>query len=166
MFGFDVRLRQCPNAPFLFYNKAQVFIDSLFFQTGLVRSCQISEKCLLWRLFSFFLHPSFLLFLLYFLFLFCFINNIVTGDQSPSSPSSRWPGANYGNRTLGVCVCLTVFLTGHHSVTCTSVGCITHTPILSKHSYWADLQHAECFLRIPFFKGPSYHVYCKWKLVN
>ncbi|XP_049898637.1 protein diaphanous homolog 2 isoform X4 [Epinephelus moara] len=22
------------------------------------------------------------------------------GDQSPSSPSSRWPGANYGNRTL------------------------------------------------------------------
>uniref|UniRef100_A0A3B5QMK7 Diaphanous related formin 2 n=1 Tax=Xiphophorus maculatus TaxID=8083 RepID=A0A3B5QMK7_XIPMA len=24
------------------------------------------------------------------------------GDQSPSSPASRWPGANYGNRTLGV----------------------------------------------------------------
>ncbi|MEQ2252342.1 Diaphanous, partial [Ilyodon furcidens] len=22
------------------------------------------------------------------------------GDQSPSSPASRWPGANYGNRTL------------------------------------------------------------------
>lgn len=31
---------------------------------------------------------------------------IVTGDQSPSSPASRWPGANYGNRTLGVCVFL------------------------------------------------------------
>uniref|UniRef100_A0A3P8S2U7 Protein diaphanous homolog 2 n=1 Tax=Amphiprion percula TaxID=161767 RepID=A0A3P8S2U7_AMPPE len=24
------------------------------------------------------------------------------GDQSPSSPASRWPGANYGNRTLDV----------------------------------------------------------------
>uniref|UniRef100_A0A3B3IGD6 Diaphanous related formin 2 n=1 Tax=Oryzias latipes TaxID=8090 RepID=A0A3B3IGD6_ORYLA len=27
------------------------------------------------------------------------------GDQSPSSPASRWPGANYGNRTLGFPPC-------------------------------------------------------------
>jgi len=37
---------------------------------------------------------------------FFFITNIVTGDQSPSSPAARWPGANYGNRTLGVLISL------------------------------------------------------------
>lgn len=30
------------------------------------------------------------------------MTNAVPDDQSPSSPASRWPGANYGNRTLGV----------------------------------------------------------------
>lgn len=34
----------------------------------------------------------------------CFIAIITAGDQSPSSPASRWPGANYGNRTLGACL--------------------------------------------------------------
>lgn len=52
----------------------------------------------------------------------CFITTIVTGDQSPSSPASRWPGANYGNRTLGVC------LQGHRSLLyhTYSAGCLTH----------------------------------------
>lgn len=68
----------------------------------------------IWNLWCLFLfscvssHPFFsYLFVFYFFFLFflyCFITNIVTGDQSPSSPGSRWPGANYGNRTLGVCI--------------------------------------------------------------
>lgn len=44
------------------------------------------------------------LFLLSLFFLCCFIAIITAGDQSPSSPASRWPGANYGNRTLGACL--------------------------------------------------------------
>lgn len=78
-----------------------------------------------------------------FSFFFIIITNVVTGDQSPSSPASRWPGANYGNRTLGVC--LTTFLTGHHPpFYCTSVGCLTHTSILSEHFNWAGLKCADC----------------------
>lgn len=105
--------------------------------------------------FLFLFSPPFLPFFsffsfLFFLFLYCFITNIVTGDQSPSSPASRWPGANYGNRTLGVC--LTTFLTGHHPLLyCTSVGCITHTSILSKHSNWAGLQHADSCAELLYF---------------
>ena len=98
-------------APFSFHISVFGFSGSAgvlkgFCQTlGVVHSCQISPMCHLWCLFSLFLflHPSPLLFFcFYFIFIF-FITNIVTGDQSPSSPSSRWPGANYGNRTLGVC---------------------------------------------------------------
>lgn len=44
------------------------------------------------------------LFLLSLFFLCCFIAIVTAGDQSPSSPASRWPGANYGNRTLGACL--------------------------------------------------------------
>lgn len=45
---------------------------------------------------------SLFLFHLPFSFLIPLTAHVVTGDQSPSSPASRWPGANYGNRTLGV----------------------------------------------------------------
>lgn len=47
-----------------------------------------------------------------FLFLSIITTNAVPDDQSPSSPASRWPGANYGNRTLGVF--LFFFFTRHH----------------------------------------------------
>lgn len=76
-----------------------------------------------------------------FFFLYCFTT--CTGDQSPSSPASRWPGANYGNRTLGVCVI--TFLTWCRLLLhCTSAGCcVTLTSIMCKYSNWAGLQHAE-----------------------
>lgn len=45
-----------------------------------------------------------LMFLLSLFFLCCCIAIVTAGDQSPSSPASRWPGANYGNRTLGACL--------------------------------------------------------------
>lgn len=60
---------------------------------------------------------NFLFFSILLFFLFFFITNVVTGDQSPSSPSSRWPGANSGNRTLGVCIqLLKVTQIQHHPV--------------------------------------------------
>lgn len=102
------QLRSSP-APCPFHVSVFGFNGGFFHTLGAVHSCQISETSD--AFFSFPVSPpipSFLIssfFCFFFLFfLYCFITNIVTGDQSPSSPGSRWPGANYGNRTLGVCI--------------------------------------------------------------
>ena len=51
--------------------------------------------------FSLSLSSSVLYFSVFFIS-FCPVPDILAGDQSPSSPASRWPGGNYGSRTLGV----------------------------------------------------------------
>lgn len=71
------------------------------------------------------------------LFFLCFIAIITAGDQSPSSPASRWPGANYGNRTLGAC------LSGPDALLLHSCWLQHHSFVLSKPPNWAGLQHAE-----------------------
>lgn len=66
------------------------------------------------------------LFLLSLFFLCCFIAVITAGDQSPSSPASRWPGAHYGNRTLGAC------LSGPDALVLHSCWLQHHSFVLSK----------------------------------
>lgn len=92
----------------------------VFIRTAKFWDCLIPVKYLQcfnpwWPVSYFPFSPAFLSHM-FFLFFYCFITTIVTGDQSPSSPASRWPGANYGNRTLGVCLLYRTY----------SAGCLTH----------------------------------------
>lgn len=88
-----------------------MFIISTFFFSFQTMGLSLSNKYLgcRWLLFFFFLFlapflsPVWIVFLYFIFSLSIIMTDALPDDQSPSSPSSRWPGANYGNRTLGVC---------------------------------------------------------------
>lgn len=106
---------KCQCSYFLYIHGTYIFFKlwDCLFQTNI---WDVSDS---FFVFFLFLAPSFVLFgwfsflsFFFFFVLSIIMTNAVPDDQSPSSPASRWPGANYGNRTLGVC--FTASFTWHH----------------------------------------------------